>query len=404
MIHQSKNTFINNSIFFKYSFSIKYLEKDWSYLKVNNIYLNFCYLHAIEQNASKNLKFIYVVLYQKNIPIGIVYFQYIHVKKDFFNQKKFPNEINSKITSSLLKTVSGNLLLCGNFFATGVNGFYFSEEIPKNTLQQTIQKLRIDLANHTQIPKIKFVMMKEFWTNKNLELQQEFSKNNACFKIDVNMILSIHKDWKVFDDYLSFMKTKYRTRAKSSFNKTEDIISKKFMAEDIKTHLNTIHKLYNSVLKTANFNMIKLNPASFYSLKTNLKEKFIVTGYFKDQQLIAFSTACLNNNHLDANYVGIDYAFNKQYPIYQRILYDYVKLAIQKRVVELRLGRTAETIKSTLGAVPKEMNLYIKHTNPILHAVFKPLTKYIKPSEHQIRKPFKKNHIYKNITQIKKTL
>ncbi|NIJ46388.1 hypothetical protein FHR24_002875 [Wenyingzhuangia heitensis] len=392
MTHIPKKVIINSTTCFTYSFNLKSLENDWNQVGIPNIYLQPAYLNALENSILSDIIFIYVIVYQNNKPVGVLYFQWIHVGTDFFNQKKFPNEIHSKITARILKSVNGNLLLCGNFFATGTHGFYFTSKLSPKTIPLLINKLKVELCAVKNTSKLKFIMVKEFWLDQEIKIQKELCQKNARFQIDVNMILEIHKEWTSFDNYLAFMVTKYRTRAKSVFKKTEGIVVQNFTANDIKTHANTIHQLYNSVLETASFNMVRLSVDSFYQLKINLKEKFIFTGYFKDHQLIAFSTACLNNHYLDANFVGINYQINQTLPIYQRILYDYVKLAIHKKVIELRLGRTAEIMKSSLGAIPKEMNLYIKHTNPLLHLVLKPLTEYVTPSNYEIRKPFKKSY------------
>ncbi len=376
---------------FTYSFDIYDIIEDWNSIDSQNIYLHSSYLKAIQDTMSSDITFIYVMVYQNNRIVGLLYFQWIKVTSSFFHQKKIPQEINSTIRTYLLKKTEGSLLLCGNFFATGSNGFFLQKNTPPNLLFKIIQKLRCKLYCSSKTPKLKFVMLKEFWQHKQINTQKELHKKTVKFQIDVNMVLEMIPEWKTFNDYLLSMTTKYRTRAKSTFKKTSDIVTTEFDVAKITQFANEIDTLYNAVLKTASFSMVKLNANSFIALKKELNENFIFKAYFKNNQLIGFSTACINYNYLDANFVGIDYQVNTTQPIYQKILYDYVSLAISKQLKELRLGRTAETIKSALGAKPKEMSLYIKHMNPILHTLLKPLTQYVKPSIHEIRTPFKKN-------------
>ena len=117
--------------------------------------------------------------------------------------------------------------------------------------------------------------------------------------------------------------------------------------------------------------------------------KFIVKGYLRDEELVGFSSAFICNDIVDANYVGINYDLNHKHAIYQRMLYDYVALAMENNSAELRFGRTAEEIKSTIGAEPVAMNLYIRHKSRIKDKVLKPIFASIKPSEFELRKPFK---------------
>jgi len=83
---------------------------------------------------------------------------------------------------------------------------------------------------------------------------------------------------------------------------------------------------------------------------------------------------------LEAGYIGLDYEYNFDYAVYQKMLYDYVDDAIQNNLKELRFGRTAEEIKSCLGAEPVDMMLYVRHRNSLSNKVIKPVIKSISPS------------------------
>ena len=71
------------------------------------------------------------------------------------------------------------------------------------------------------------------------------------------------------------------------------------------------------------------------------------------------------------------------------MLYDFVNLAIDRKTKELRLGRTAEEIKSCIGAEPVNMKLYIKHGNRIFNKLLDPIVSSITPSKFELRMPFK---------------
>ncbi len=376
---------------FSYSFDMHTIKTDWEQVVTNseNIYFSSAYLQAVEKSVLELLRFVYVVIYKDNSPVGVSYFQWLQVGDEFFKQKKFPKEIHSKITAQILKKLNGSLLLCGNFFTTHTNGFYFKEVIPNNiiiVLQNTLQK---QLKKEEDFPEIKFVLFKDFFEKDFFEIQESLKQEFVPFQIDDNMLLNV-KQFHDFNDYLLAMNTKYRTRAKSVAKKTQALTSRLFNLNDIEFYEKEIEVLYNSVLNEADFNMMVLPSKSFYEFKKQLKASFLFQGYFLDQKLIAFSTSCINNTVMDAVYVGMDYELNTTLPLYQKILYDYVALAIENNVNELRLGRTAETIKSSVGAVPASMNLYVKHTRKITHTVLKPLLKYVKPSSYEMRKPFKK--------------
>jgi len=196
-------------------------------------------------------------------------------------------------------------------------------------------------------------------------------------------------NWEDFDAYLKTMNTKYRTRAKNVLKKSKQIESRAFSTEDIEKHLLEIKRLYEEVLVRVDYNLGVLNAGTFLHLKEALQEDFVFTGYFLDNQFVGFSTAFVFDTIVDANFIGVDYTYNKEHKLYQRMLYDYVDLAIQHKATELRLGRTAETIKSGVGAKPVSMKLYTRHRNCISTKLMQPVITSIKPNPYEIRKPFK---------------
>src|SRR5690606_21443559 len=156
-------------------------------------------------------------------------------------------------------------------------------------------------------------------------------------------------------DYLNSMTAKFRTKAKGVFKKSAQITTKDFDLNDVLNYKERIVELYLQVLEKSDFSVGALNGEAFYNLKKNLEDKFIIKGYFFKDELVGFSSAFILNGNIDANYIGIDYNYNYEYAVYQKMLYDFVELAIAKNVTELRLGRTAEEIKSCLGAQPTNM-------------------------------------------------
>ena len=100
-------------------------------------------------------------------------------------------------------------------------------------------------------------------------------------------------------------------------------------------------------------------------------------------------SALKNKTHLDAHFIGLDYNLNKTHAIYPRILNDYVRLGIEKKVSQINLGRTASEIKTTIGAMPLELSCYIKHKNKLINALIRPLFKRIQIKNFKQHSPFK---------------
>ncbi|MFT5970444.1 MAG: putative N-acyltransferase [Flavobacteriales bacterium] len=357
----------------------------------NNIYLSLNYLQAIEESLKELSSFKYVLFHNEALePVAAAYFQILNFVD---TGKKYGDELGKlgeHVKHKILGNIDLKVMICGNAFSCGENGFVYLDTIsPKEAfgnLSNAIFKLR---RSETIDGKVSIVLLKEFWP-ETFEKSDGLKQNGfRDFKIDVNMVLDIHHSWKSTDDYLTSLTSKYRTKAKQVYKKSEALVIEKLGVDAINTHAKEIEELYTNVLNKADFKFGELNAKAFCLLKKHLGDNFIFRGYFLENKLIGFSTAYYYNNILDANYVGINYDYNQSYALYQRMLYDHVEEAIDKQVTVLRLGRTAELIKSSLGAKPVDMKLYIKHTNVISNQLIKPVIDAISPSAFELRQPFK---------------
>ena len=143
------------------------------------------------------------------------------------------------------------------------------------------------------------------------------------------------------------------------------------------------------MVNKSSFSFGRLNAKTLLELKDRLGESLYFKGYLLDNKLIGFATATTLNQTLDGNFIGIDHQYNKEFSVYQRILYDFIGYAIEKKLTSVRLGRTAEEIKSGVGALPIEMKFYAKHHNSFKNGILRPFLSLLKPSQFNLRRPFK---------------
>lgn len=383
----------NNELKLSYFDSVSIINtSDWNAVNKNqNIYLTLEYLQAIEDSLISEMKFRYILFYnQDNNPVGIAIVQLVKFIDKGSQYYAHLCKLSGHLKNKIIQSLDIKVMVCGNVFSCGENGFLFSNQITHEqayeNLHKALQRLRKAEKTNDQTS---IVLLKEFWPSTFEKIDVIKQHNYRDFMIDVNMVLPIHKSWNTVDDYLSSMVAKFRTRVNSMIKKSAPLIRKNMEVKDIVEYSSRIAELYNNVLSKSDINMGSLNEQAFIKLKQNLGDKFILNGYFLEKELIGFSSAFYTDTAVDANYVGIDYEYNIQYATYQRMLYDFVVLAITKKATEIRYGRTAEEIKSCLGAQPVNMKLYIKHKNSVSNKLLKPLIKSITPTAFEIRNPFK---------------
>ncbi len=361
-----------------------------------NIYLSIDYLSSLESEMNSEINFYYVISYDSNKkPILISSFQLVK----FIDKRKAYSKQLSKLSyhvhKKILDALTINVLVCGSVFADGENGFLWSDDISSDAAINEISEVTNQLKKEKSIKdKFSMTLFKDFWPKSKSFSDRLKEFNYRDFMIDVNMVLHIHNQWLTVDDYFASMKTKFRTRAKSVYKKAQDVQLRSLDKSEILAYSSRLQDLFENVLDKSDFSFGKLNVKAFANFSEKLGDNFVLKGAFLDDKLVGFSTSFMNGDSLEANYVGLDYQYNIDHSVYQRILYDYVEQAIDRKAKDLQLGRTSELIKSSIGAIPMNMKLYIKHNSGVSNLLLKPIIQSISPSEFELRKPFKSNFAY----------
>lgn len=148
--------------------------------------------------------------------------------------------------------------------------------------------------------------------------------------------------------------------------------------------------LYEKVAGNATFNLGLFNLETYRDLKKQFGNNYILKTYWLEDEIVGFVSGIVNEKSLDAHFVGIDYKRNRTHAVYQRMLYDYVEIAIQLKLKTVNFGRTASEIKSSIGAVPENLTMYLRHKKTIKNKILKLFLQRVQPTPFQQKFPFKK--------------
>ncbi|MCX7551298.1 GNAT family N-acetyltransferase [Xanthomarina sp. F2636L] len=383
-------------IYFKIFNSYKQLPLEWNSFATHDIFLQTDYFQALETASPNNMSTFYVGVFKGETLVGIAIIQRVALYlKDMFRNETDTHliEIYKNTVSKLLK---GNLLVAGNLTHTGQHGLYFNAESISQKefllqLYQAIIQLKKDIKiSHKK--RIRMIMLKDFFYDDAFHQESSLFNKHLIHKVSVqpNMIMEIKSHWNHFDDYISDLNKKYRDRYKSARKKAINIEKRELLLEDIKEHSKLLHTLYRNVSDHAKINTFILPENHFYSFKKHLKANFKVYGYYLDNQLIGFYTLVLNKTHLETYFLGYDSEHQYQNQLYLNMLYDMVSFGIENNFSSIVYARTAMAIKSSVGAKPKKMVIYMKHTNWIMNTLLKYVFKLMNPKQDwEERHPFK---------------
>ena len=383
----------NNAQFFSSIEEIPF--KIWNDLRCyKNAYFHPDFLKSIELNHPEII-FSYIVLVDENnkptafTSIQIVDFYIDDIRNDLeLIIRKIKNIGRSLGVFPQKKSLK--LLISGNTFFSGEHGVFIKDNQNKKVIIKGLAKAILYFVESDEKLKIDAFLLKDFINESLIITDQLKDYKYHPFSVEPNMVLQIDKNWHNYNDYLASMKTKFRVKARKAFKQSIDIRIEEVTTKNIANQLPKMTSLYKKVASHADFNLGNFNLETYKGFKKNFGENYILKSYWLGDKIIGFISGIINQNSLDAHFVGIDYELNKEYAIYQRMLYDYIEIAIDKKLKTINFGRTASEIKSSVGAKPQDLTMYLRHKKSITNRILKLFLQHIQPTPFQQKFPFKK--------------
>ena len=351
------------------------------------------YFEALEHSDDNELELRFAVCTDTSGEImGFISFQITHFTTSEDAYSNFFLRFAHKITRFIRRGHVHSILICGNAFATGEHGYNFKKEVSDIGIAEAIYSAMkmIESLEKAKGKRICAMLVKDFYPNSLLIAKNLSKFGFKSFQVDHNMVMPIDKNWQKFDDYLQDMNTKFRTKAKAAIKRSSELKVYNPDSVQLKAQLGKMKQLYLAVHERADFRLGKMDLETLNWLnQPNENMGFQIRNYELNNELVGFSTAMICGKTLEAHIIGIDYENNKDFAIYQRILYDYIALAIEQKCSRIVFGRTAAEIKSSIGAVPVDLTCCIHHPRKISNALLSLILQYVKPSEYPHRDPFK---------------
>ena len=370
------------------------LPRDWDSLSYSDIFLQTDYLKVLEEACPKTFCCFYVGVFKEEELVGIALIQRVELyARDMFRSDRVPyfKRIARNIISCVLR---GHILVLGNLTHTGQHGYGFDiNKISTEDFFKSISLAMNELRQNLKVEKrkrIRLYLLKDYFENDSIHQFDDVLNEKGFIKTTAqpNMILSIDDTWKKPSDYVNAKVKKYRRRYTTARKKL-NIQKRELNLEDIQIHSPTLYKLYKNVSDNAQFNTFILPERHFCSLKEHLKERFKLIGYFYKEELIGFYTLIENNQVLETYFLGYDEAHQYQNQLYLNMLFDMAEYAVENKFKQVVYARTAMEIKSSVGAKPYDMIMYLKHTNTILNSIIRQVYNLMNPKrDWEERNPF----------------
>jgi len=363
-----------------------------------NIFLSHTYLSILHKEQTAYFRFIYVIIYNRKNPIGVVYFQINDFSASLFGEliEKQITELKSRKASVFKNYVKNNdnetvmrLVTCGNNFISGEHGFYLQVNSKKTTFK--LVEGVIDSVSRAEKlrGKISAILVKDFYEEGFGDKDCWYCNKFSHFNVEPNMIINLPTGLTSVTDYLNHFSKKYRNRAKHILTASSCLTKKRLSPHEVSFYKEDMHALYTQVYNHAKFKLAHLSANYFVDVMNSVVDSFYVDAWFLENKMVSFACGFCLQNEVEAHYIGFDYIQNKEFELYQTILYSYIEQAILVNKTKINLGRTASEIKTTVGAKPHELLCYIKPQNTVSKLILKPFMQFLQPIDWVPRNPFK---------------
>lgn len=380
----------------------KFNKTDWvKLIPKESFFLSWDYLWTLEKLAAPNFRFQYVIVSENNRPVAAFYFQLIFLLESEISYilkplaSKLPkisiaNEIRDWFVKCSIEK-GFRLLVSGNNFISGEYGIGISPNaVVKEVFDAFADTVKLISKNDKRDGKISAILVKDYFENTAVTTADHLQKKRYHrFLVEPEMIVAIQPEWKKFNDYLQAFSKKYRNRANVVLKKTENLKVIALDAVELEKVAPEIYQLYKNVYDRAKFRLSILPANYFIEMKKAFPDIFQIYIYQLNGKIVAFRSEFLLSAQLEGHFIGLDYTVNEIYPLYQRMLYDFIRDGIALGYQKVYLGRTAAVMKSTVGAVAHNLVCYLKYRNGITGQIARPFIEYLKPSIGVIRNPFK---------------
>lgn len=357
----------------------------WDDIAGSDILLKRNYLQALQQSLPKNITHYYLVQYVGKEVVGIALVQLVSVDLKAMLREPMGSWAKRFLVKGMVNFLKGKILVVGNLTHTGQHAVALNRErislgeFTQHLFQGLLQLRALLKKNNITIGAY---LLKDFYSSDQFSLKESVLNYIRIYKVEVqpNMIFQIDSRWNNLDDYYVALNKKYKRRYRTAVKKLGGILEKNLDFTDVYDNKKELHNLYLNVSTRAKFNSFELPENHFFHLKKRLEQKFIIRAFIHQNKIIGFYSMIENGGDLETYFLGYDHDYQYSRQLYLNMLYRMVEYGIENNFQRIIFARTAIEIKSSIGAKPHRMVMYMAHTNKYLNWLFKPVFNMINPN------------------------
>jgi predicted N-acyltransferase len=186
-----------------------------------------------------------------------------------------------------------------------------------------------------------------------------------------------------FDHYVTTLGASTRKDLRRKFRKTAAAAPISLeVTTDLTPHVDEVYPLYLQVHERSPLKFERLTKEYLSNLGRRMSERARFFIWRQNGKAIAFSVALVHDGTIYDDYLGLDYRVALDLHLYFYTLRDIISWSLAQGIKRYRSSPLNYHPKLHLGCDLFPLDLYVRHTNPVLNKIFRPALKFLEPTRH----------------------
>lgn len=190
-------------------------------------------------------------------------------------------------------------------------------------------------------------------------------------------------DFRDFDHYVTTLGASTRKDLRRKFRRVAgaDPISVEVVA-DLTPYVDEVYPLYLQVHERSPMKFERLTKEYLSELGRKMPERVRFFVWRQQQKAIAFSVALVHDDTIYDDYLGLDYRVALDLHLYFVTFRDILSWSLAQGLKRYRSSPLNYQPKLHLNCDLFPLDLYVRHTNPVLNRLFRPFLRLLEPTRH----------------------
>ncbi|HEY8975397.1 MAG TPA: GNAT family N-acetyltransferase [Burkholderiaceae bacterium] len=290
------------------------------------------------------------------------------------------------------------VLVCGNLLTYGQHAVAVAPDVDPDGVWPAVAEVLYRIRRAEKLAgQAGFVLIKDIPLAANAGVARLADVGYKGIETEPNMVLALDAAWKTHADYLGGLTSKYRSAVRNQILQPIEQAGLAVRAYVPSGALaRRTHELYLGVHRNAALRPFTLHEDYFAELAAAAGARARFAGLFDvpddtPEALLGFIVTLADVDEALAYHIGFVQDDPRGLPLYLRLLHASIADAIALEATALSFGRTALEPKARLGARPQDMQVWLRHRQPVFNRIVRQLTGFAHHAEAPETHPFKKS-------------